>query len=225
MEHHDSGSTLASSFTDMMTSLAVIFILLLVASLNNAQQGAPDIAKAILARLAKELEAFSTEGVKVTLDPRDPLALLVIVPQGLLNFEFDKSTIPAHGRDFLKRFVPRLAHTLTEKGIEEEISSVVVEGHTDSVGSDEHNVHLSQERSLAVVMESLNVLETERDNRSKFLGLLSATGRGKADPIRRADGSEDAELSRRVVFKIRVRSLEQKTLTEILGVKAPNASR
>jgi hypothetical protein len=34
----DSGSSLASSLTDLMTSLAVIFILLFVATLNNAQQ-------------------------------------------------------------------------------------------------------------------------------------------------------------------------------------------
>ena len=35
----DDSAGLASSLTDLMTSLAIIFILLLVVSLNNAQQG------------------------------------------------------------------------------------------------------------------------------------------------------------------------------------------
>jgi hypothetical protein len=38
MAAHGDNAGLASSFTDLMTSLAVIFILLLVASHNNEQQ-------------------------------------------------------------------------------------------------------------------------------------------------------------------------------------------
>lgn len=217
MSGEEGTSTLASSFTDMMTSLAVIFILLLVASLNNAHEGSKDTVTEILNRLARELQVFSAEGVKVQRDPRDPLALLVIVPEGLLNFEVNKSTLPAEGELFLSRFIPRLATTLSDPEVNREISSVVVEGHTDSTGADERNLQLSQERSLAVVLKAMSLLDGNAQLRSGFLRLLSATGRGKAEPILTAAHVENREKSRRVVFKIRVRSLEQKTLTEIMG--------
>lgn len=217
MTGHDSSSSLASSFTDLMTSLAVIFILLLVATLNNAQQGGVDIRNAILDRLRAELHLFAKEGVQVTADPRDPLALLVIVPEGLLNFEVAKSDVPAGGTEFLHRFIPRFARVMSDAEIRSQVNAIVVEGHTDSRGSEETNLKLSQDRSLAVVLESMAVLSDDPVAREGFVKLLSATGRGKADLILRDDDTEDSDRSRRVVFKIRLRSLEQKTIKEVLS--------
>lgn len=217
MQTSDSSATLASSFTDMMTSLAVIFILLLVASLNNAQQGGRDIAREILARLAKELKVFSAQGVKVEADPRDPLALLVIVPEDLLRFQKGRHEVPEKGKEFLSVFVPHLAETIAAPGVVEEISSIVVEGHASPEGDDEMNLQLSQQRSLSVVVAAMNVLQPGSHVRSRFVSLLTATGRGEAETIIGDDGAADLERSRRVVFKIRVRSLEQKTINEIIG--------
>jgi outer membrane protein OmpA-like peptidoglycan-associated protein len=53
--------------------------------------------------------------------------------------------------------------------------------------------------------------------RATFLRLLSASGRGSADLIIGPAGQEDPARSRRVVFKIRVRSLEQKYLVAAFG--------
>jgi outer membrane protein OmpA-like peptidoglycan-associated protein len=241
----------ASSLTDLMTSLAIIFILLLVVSLNNAQQGIDEtreqlraaeknvddaqrkLAAAqqktettrnqILDALVKVLASFAKQGVKVEPDPKDPLGLLVLVPEGLLNFDFDKSVIPAGGKDFLKAFIPKLAATACSDQFKDEINSIVVEGHTDPSGRDEWNLLLSQNRSMAVVRESLNVLEGSRGDgkasstlRTCFLTFLSASGRGSAEPIRDQE-VVDYPRSRRVVFKIRVRSLEQRQLIKQLG--------
>ena len=81
------------------------------------------------------------------------------MPEGLLNFEFDKSVIPYGGKDFLKAFIPKLAATACSDQFKDEINSIVVEGHTDPSGKDEWNLLLSQNRSMAVVRESLNVLD------------------------------------------------------------------
>jgi outer membrane protein OmpA-like peptidoglycan-associated protein len=225
MEGPEGSSTLASSFTDMMTSLAVIFILLLVASLNNAQQGGRDIAKEILARLAREMKAFSSEGVKVEADPRDPLALLVIVPEDLLQFKQGKPDVPEQGREFLSLFIPHLARTLSAPGVADEIRSIVVEGHASPEGDDEQNLELSQKRSLSVVVAAMNALPPLSEARTNFVSLLTATGRGEAEPITGTDGKVDLNRSRRVIFKIRVRSLEQKTMNEIIGGVRANASK
>lgn len=229
MAVEDSGAGLASSLTDLMTSLAVIFILLLVASLNNAQQEGEATRNAILTELQKELQTFVAKGVEVKADPRDPLGLLVLVPEGLLEFALAKSEIPQKGQNFLKGFIPTLAAVACSDRFRTEINSIVVEGHTDSSGTDAFNLPLSQARSMAVVSESLKILgDTYEENASLsslkpcFLEFLSASGRGSVDLIYDQAGKEDQPRSRRVVFKIRVRSLEQRHLREELESATPN---
>jgi outer membrane protein OmpA-like peptidoglycan-associated protein len=228
-----------------MTSLAVIFILLLVASHNNkqqqvnasqqqldetrvrfeaaqqellqAQQQTHATRQNILLALRQALDVFSAQGVKADADPRDPLGLLVLVPEGLLEFAVNRDTIPPGGLAFLRHFTPKLAATICAGAFRDEINTMVIEGHTDSSGSDAINLPLSQARSMAVVQESLAILQADPSLRSCFLTFLAASGRGSSEPFRDLAGKEDKARSRRVVFKIRVRSLEQRQLQEILS--------
>jgi outer membrane protein OmpA-like peptidoglycan-associated protein len=218
-EPETSSSSFSNSFTDLMTSLAVIFILLLCASLNNAQQEGVTMRNSMLVEVQKELKSFLAGGIEVSSDPKDPLGLLVLVPEDLLAFPLDRSDISPNGETFLKAFVPRLARTICSARFASEIHSIIVEGHTDSSGTDEHNWDLSQRRSLSVVRTSLAVLQTQDTaaERTAFLRLLSASGRGSSDLVSGPTGQENAAMSRRVVFKIKVRSIEQKTLTETLA--------
>jgi outer membrane protein OmpA-like peptidoglycan-associated protein len=270
MTGNNDSAGLASALTDLMTSLAVILILLLVVSLNDAQQGIDEtrdklvtakqnveetqfmltvaeqqieetqrqLAAAqekteatrhqILDAMEKALMSFAKQGVKVEADPKDPLGLLVLVPEGLLDFALKKADIPAGGREFLKAFIPQLAATTCSDQFRHEITSIVMEGHTDSSGSDELNLPLSQARSMAVVREILPILSATEDGeraprglRSCFVGFLSASGRGSVEPMRDDFGNEIPERSRRVVFKIRVRSLEQRQFLRELGREGP----
>jgi outer membrane protein OmpA-like peptidoglycan-associated protein len=217
--HGDAGSGLSNSFTDLMTSLAVIFILLLCASLNNAHQESETTKNSILVEMRRSLTDFTSGGIAVESDPRDPLGLLVLVPEDLLAFRLDKADISPKGEAFLRTFMPKLSGIICSPRFAKEISSVIVEGHTDSSGTAEHNVDLSQRRSMSVVRASLSVLGKDATNEEKavFLRLLSASGRGSADLIASPTGREDAPSSRRVVFKIRVRSFEQRPIIEALG--------
>src|SRR6266581_3183267 len=104
-------SDLASSLTDLMTSLAVIFVLLLVASLNNMQQKTKQTVNDILIKLKEQLQEYAVSGVEVRTDPKDPLGLLVLVPEGLLQFQKNLDVIPPQGIDFLDKFSPKLAST------------------------------------------------------------------------------------------------------------------
>jgi outer membrane protein OmpA-like peptidoglycan-associated protein len=211
-EHEGSG--LASSLTDLMTSLAVIFILLLVAMLNNQRQQAAGTRNLVLSRLQAALEKFRQQGVEVKSDPNDPLVLLVIVPEDLLKFEQGKSEIPATGYEFLGTFVPKFVSTACSAEIRQGIGSIVVEGHASTEGKESDNLSLSQRRSMAVVQQSLAVLDNSDrsdapEDHKCFLSLISATGRGSAEPVY-INGEEDRPHSRRVVFKIRIKSLEER---------------
>lgn len=216
--HPETGSGISNSFIDLMTSLAVIFILLLCASLNNAQQQSETTRNSVLAEVQRALKDFAAGGMEVKSDPKDPLGLLVLVPEDLLAFQLDRADISPNGELFLKAFIPKLSRTVCSPRFVNEINSIVVEGHTDSSGTAQHNWELSQKRSMSVVRTSLSILNTDEmeKERTYFLRLLSASGRGSAEVVTGPGGTENAPLSRRVVFKIRVRSLEQKPLLEVL---------
>lgn len=219
MAHTETTSGLSNSFTDLMTSLAVIFILLLCASLNNVHEESKATRSSILSEVQQSLKQLAAGRIEVKTDPKDALGLLVLVPEDLLAFQLDRAEVSTKGETFLRSFIPRLSTVVCSSRFADEINSIVVEGHTDSSGTPEHNWDLAQRRSMSVVRTSLNVLgETATDReRSTFLRLLSASGRGSAELLTGPDGQEDAPLSRRVVFKIRVKSLEQRELIDTLG--------
>jgi hypothetical protein len=83
-----------------------------------------------------------------------------------------------------------------------------------------------------VVQDSLDVLDggangNASTNHKCFVDFVSATGRGSAEPVK-VLGREDQSQSRRVVFKIRVKSLEQRGLeTEVRrsGLTAAESGR
>ena len=75
----ETNSGIANSFTDLMTSLAVIFILLLCTFMNNAFEESQNTRSMILSKLQLQLKEYVAQGVRVESDPNDPLALLILV--------------------------------------------------------------------------------------------------------------------------------------------------
>ena len=213
MLNRENNSGMSSSFADLMTSMAIIFILLLCASLNNAQQEGQTVRNSVLAEMQKALKDFVAGGIEVKSDPKDPLGLLVLVPEDLLAFRFDHADLSPAGESFLKSFIPKLSRIVCLPQFADEINSIVVEGHTDSSGTARHNWDLSQKRSMSVVRASLNILdENGGEEKGTFLQLLSASGRGSAELVTGPSGEENSSSSRRVIFKLRFRSIEQKPL-------------
>jgi chemotaxis protein MotB len=213
-----SGAVLSNSFVDLMTSLAVIFILLLCASVNNAQEERQTTRNSVLAEMQRALKEFASGGIEVKTDPKDPLGLLILVPEDLLAFKLDRADISPAGDAFLRAFIPKLSAVVCSPRFSREVNSIIVEGHTDSSGTARHNWDLSQKRSMSVVRASLDVLDDggTRAEKATFLQLLSATGRGSAEPVKDASGEENAGMSRRVIFKLRFRSVEQMPIVETL---------
>jgi outer membrane protein OmpA-like peptidoglycan-associated protein len=205
----------------------VIFILLLVAATNATvrkfQQARGRTANDRDKLIKRLKEAFPDIDIKAD---TDPLGVVVVLPNGLLNFVRDKPDIPVEGRAYLQRFIPRLAGVVCARP--DTVRSVVIQGYTDDTGPDLHNVVLSQERASAVAEEALTILtQADRKDYACFLGMMSASGRGKNDLIYidRQKDKVDEDRSRRVEFHLRVPSFEQRDAQKSIRQAAGSQSQ
>lgn len=129
------------------------------------------------AELDQDLEGAKVErvgeGIKVTFD------------SGIL-FDIDKATLRPASQVELQK----MAAVLNEYPD----TNILLEGHTDATGSDEHNLSLSRERAQSVsnYLASLNV------NPTRF----SIMGYGESQPVATNDTAEGRQLNRRVEVAI-----------------------
>ncbi len=103
-----------------------------------------------------------------------------------VNFEFDKATLVFNARTILD------AAAETLKGQPD--LKVEIAGHTDSVGSDEYNMGLSQRRTETVVKYLVDK-GANPDN-------LTAKGYGESEPVATNDTADGREANRRVELRI-----------------------
>ncbi len=183
MEEQRNSDHLNSSLTDLMTSLMVIFILLLLVFISHTASKDAALTDVLLAKLKQDLQPQGFSENSIRPDPHDRNAILVIVPGKLMNFETQKADLQTEGRTFLQSHIPFFAAVLCSDEFRSSIDSIVVEGHTDSQKfgrtaeeSQNNNLKLSQDRSMAVVKEALSDLNGREPERTCFLEKLSATG-------------------------------------------------
>ena len=210
MKESKSSSFLVNSFTDLMASLAVIFILLTIVFIKYASERSEKGKEEIRKSLA---EVLDKDQLPLVQDPKDPLSLSVRVSESYLKFPLNSTTVSTAGIEFIHRFFPSLAEQLCQEEIRTKLDSVVIEGHTDKSGEEKEwgsnrNIRLSQQRALAVLVQGLNALREKPELHGCLLKLASASGRGASNPVVQ-EGEYNADLSRRVEIKIRVKSNEQ----------------
>ena len=197
--------------TDLMTSLVMVFILLFVAFItqtsSEAQSELQEHKEDVQTALRDHLSRL---GLSLDADPRDPLTLLIVVPENLLTFEFGQSRLSAQADRFLEEAMPFYAVAVCGH-LRDTIDSLAIQGHTDDQGGDAYNLQLSQERSLAVMVKGLEVIQAQTPSAYQcFQEMTSASGRGRQELMYDLDQQVNREKSRRVIFKIRLRSTEQR---------------
>jgi len=207
-----SGEDFSHAITDLMTSIAVIFVLLFLFFAQEQRNKAEETKDTV----TELLEALENEFGKLEIDlarrKGDPLTLEVTLPEGYgnsLNFAQNDSTLLPPGREMLDLIVPKLLRILCSEAFRDRMDSVVIEGHSSREGKEWRNVELSAQRATAVLLYSLSTTQ-EVGERHCLQGLVTASGRGAWHPKISESGEEDPEASRRVVFRMRVKSLEQR---------------
>lgn len=121
-------------------------------------------------------------------------------------FESGEYTLSARGRAFVDQFLPVYLDVLFSDEYSANVSEIIIEGHTDSDGGYLSNLELSQQRALAVASYVLgdSCRAVSADVKNALRPVVTVNGRSFSDRIFSADGTEDKEASRRVVFKFRL---------------------
>ncbi len=158
------------------------------------------IRTAMIQDLSRSLSAAS---LKAAVDPNTGDIML----DSAVFFETGKSEIRQEGKDLLDRFIPVYLDVLLRDEYSEYLGEIIIEGHTDSKGSYESNLKLSQDRALQVALYCLRMPSLTSAQKLQLQKILTAKGRSYADLIY-VNGVEDPEASRRVEFKFSLKDSE-----------------
>ena len=165
-----------------MPGIRVVDNQLVVAKIEQA----PAEPKIIKPPKVEPLPEFEPEPAQEVKNEEVIEELLSTLDLSGITFLFGSDEITQEGRKVLDDVVNVLS--------EHSEFNVVVEGHTDSVGDDELNLHLSQQRAQSV----LNYLSNSGIKNER----LTATGFGETSPIAANDSAEGRAQNRRIEFTV-----------------------
>ena len=135
----------------------------------------------------------------------DPTSGAIALASDVL-FATGESELTEAGRGRIDAFLPVYLDVLFSEEYRGYVSEIIIEGHTDSVGSYISNLLLSQQRAYSVASYVLadGYPYISEETRAHLRQVTTANGRSESDLIYAADGTEDQSASRRVVFKFRL---------------------
>lgn len=152
--------------------------------------------------LLKDLSvAFEEAGLNVNIDSTSgEIALDSTILFGVNEYE-----ISPEGAEFLQKFLAVYTGVVFGEEYTDFVSKILVEGHTDTNGSYEMNLELSQNRADSVLAYCLSE-EAGVDPAyvDTLTGILEAVGYAYDNPIYNENGEVDMDASRRVSFRFLV---------------------
>ncbi|WPF89503.1 OmpA family protein [Cyanobacterium aponinum AL20118] len=205
IEEQDSGVWL--SVGDLMSGLLMFFALLFIAvSAQLVEYN--NIIKKIPLAIIEATKNIKGVGDNIQPEPNGDLSL-----DNKILFDEGKANLKPEGKQFLNSFIPVYSRTiLSNKEFDNQVSRIIIEGHTSSKGEEKDNMELSFQRALAVT-EYINTIDFP--DKDKFKRKLLAAGRGEIDSNQQIDSPEDRKVMFRFQFK-------REDLKEIFNQKVNN---
>lgn len=135
-------------------------------------------------------------------------------------FRYGSANLTDDSKATLTEIIPMYLDVLLQEQYRNYIAEIIIEGHTDTDGSYQHNMDLSSERASSVaryILDPKNGLS--EDKVQQLQSMLTINGRSYSSPIYVAGTGEiDMAASRRVEIKFRLKEDELiQKITEILG--------
>ena len=209
------------SFTDLLTTVILVILLFLLFNLFMRQSQLAQLEEqeaelsyyqseieelmGIRAEIAEDIStAFAESDLDIDVDQQTG----AIRFSGNVLFEFDSDEIRVEFKEKLQEFIPKYMGIILAPEYQEHIAEIVIEGHTDDVGSYMYNLELSQERAYSVSRYILSDDFPSYPEQEILKELITANGRSKSRLIKDHSGQVNREKSRRVEFKFRLRDEE-----------------
>ena len=199
------------SYADLMSALLLVFILLLslvildYRELLAAKEKQIEEVVSVKTEIIRALsEAFRDSNLEIEIDQQTG----AIRFPGSVLFEYDSAELSPEGKAFLKQFIPVYLKILLQPRFRDEISSIIIEGHTDKHGTYMYNMNLSQARAYSVLSYIYSSDFPSFPERDIAQSLITANGRSFSQPLYDEHGQYDPERSRRVEFLFRLKEDE-----------------
>ncbi len=186
------------SIGDLMAGLLLIFALLITATLYELSKVEENLRNRRVIVIQVLQEQFNAHGIaaQVNSETGDVNLLDEVL------FETGRAELTNQGNLFLENFVPVYGRAIfKDPTISEEVTRVIIEGHTSSEGSSSYNMALSLKRANSV----FNFIDTYNfTEKQQLLNKLQVSGRGRLD----ADSTKSLASDRKVVFRMQFKSDE-----------------
>lgn len=204
------------SFSDLMTALMIMFLIVMVASLNSMTKRIQEVEAGEKARagdIARLCERLKADALKINriiqVDCRDNR--ISFGEAG--RFGTNEYSLSEEGKKALADVVPIILDAADSQEGKRWMKQVVVEGFTDPKGSYLYNLHLSLQRSEWVMCSLIDPRsrvqkELTTDRRSRIQGMFLAGG------VSFAQAKDSDEASRRVEFKLQFLGLKDQQSNE-----------
>lgn len=202
------GNVFWVTMSDLLLGLMVVFLVLFVFTFIGFSQRELEKQKTNYDVSEELAQALEQKHVKVEIDKFSGRIKI----SDLELFELNSWELSDKGREYLSKFVPVYFDTILKNPkIKENISQIIIEGHTDShtfIGANSpemryyKNMDLSIKRASSVAEYIVFAnYQGKKTYENEMFKLLSVQGKGSSEPII-VNGKEDFAKSRRVELKI-----------------------
>ena len=195
------------SIGDLMASILMIFMLLfIVKTIETGRElrkkeeiieSFTGLKKNIISKIQKD---FEERGIKVDIDPQTG----TIKIDDKILFNTGEYLLKPEGKKYLNDFVPIYINLLlNDEEVKKELSQIIIEGHTDDVGSYIYNMELSQKRAFEVIKYIYDEMPNFK-GKEELKSYITANGRSNIKVLRDNSGNIDRDKSRRVEFQFEI---------------------
>ena len=157
----------------------------------------------VIEALRKE---FAGNNVNVQIDSQTGALVL----DSNVIFAYDSAELSEEGQEVLRQVLPTYLQVLLSDEYVDNVAEIIIAGYTDTLGTYEYNMELSQMRSLAVGLYLMEIREEflDEEDIDTLEKILSVSGNSMRHPVYDSEGNVDDDASRRVEVKFRLKDEE-----------------
>ncbi|RDY28346.1 OmpA family protein [Romboutsia weinsteinii] len=185
------------TFTDLLSTVLMVVILILFSSESITGSVEQDLAKNVSNSVEKALKEDGLQ-VEVNKDTGQ------VTFGEKTMFDTDSFELKPEAKEILKTFIPKYVSAIY-KDYGDNISKIIIEGHTDDVGSYIYNLDLSQKRAYSVAEFMVGEEIGNYEYKDKLTKDIVAIGRSQAELIKDANDNVNRDASRRVEIKYEIK--------------------